>query len=52
MPDGSFSIKDLADVIAKMLGLREGETVEVQRNRSNPNEVKVLRHPGQEQKPT
>lgn len=52
MPEGeSFSIKDLGVTIAKLLGLREGETVEIQRNRTNPNEIKVLRHPGQEQSP-
>jgi len=47
LPDVSFTIKDLADVIAKMLGLREGETVEIQRNRLDRDRLMIIRH-GQE----
>jgi hypothetical protein len=51
MPEGSFSVKDLGVVIARALGLRKGETVEVQKDKTNPNRVLVLRHPGaQEEK--
>jgi hypothetical protein len=45
MPEGSFSIKDLSEVIAKALGLRPGDGVEIQRDRLEPNRVLVIRHP-------
>jgi len=44
VPDGSFSVKDLGLVIARVLGLREGEVVEVQRDKTNPDRVLVIRH--------
>jgi hypothetical protein len=52
LPDGSFSIKDLGLAIARVLGLQEGEVVEVQKDKTNPNRVLVIRHGQQEQKPT
>ena len=49
MPEGeSFSIKDLGATIARMLGLQKNDTVSIQRNRSDPNEIKIVRHPRQE----
>jgi hypothetical protein len=50
MPEGSFSIKDLGETIARMLGLRPGETVEIQRDRLDSRRLMIIRH-GQEQKP-
>jgi hypothetical protein len=46
MPDDSFSLTDLGLTIAKLLGLRFGEDIiEIQRNRLDPNELKIIRHP-------
>jgi len=45
MPEGSsFSIKDLGEVIAKALGLRPGDDIEIQRDRLDPNRILVRRH--------
>jgi hypothetical protein len=53
LPEESFSIKDLGVTIAKMLGLQKNDIVEIQTSRTNPHEIKVVRHPaGQEQKPS
>lgn len=52
MPEDSFSIKDLGATIAKMLGLTKGETVEIQRDRLDPNRLMIIRHSGQERKST
>jgi hypothetical protein len=43
----SFTIADLARVIGEALGLKPGDTIEVQRNRLNRDELKVIRHPGE-----
>jgi hypothetical protein len=51
MPEGSFSIKDLAIVIARTLGLAEGDSVELKRDRLNPNRVLVVRIPQEESVP-
>jgi hypothetical protein len=49
MPEGSaFSVKDLGEVIAKALGLKPGENIEIQRDRLNPNRVMVLRIPDEQ----
>jgi len=48
LPEESFSIRDFGVTIAKMLGLQLGETIELKRNRENPNAVLVLRHPKEE----
>jgi len=45
MPDGSFTFKDLGATIAKILGLNSGEDVEIQRDRTDPNRVLVIRRP-------
>jgi hypothetical protein len=52
LPESSFSIRDLGETIAKMLGLTKGETVEIQRDRLDPNRLMIIRHSGQEQKST
>ncbi len=44
MPEESFSIKDLGATIARMLGLTKGETVEIQRDRLDPNRLMITRH--------
>lgn len=44
MSEQSFTFKDLGETIAKLLGLRSGETVEVQRDRLNPNRLMIIRH--------
>jgi hypothetical protein len=51
LPDGSFSFRDVGRAVCEMLGLREGETVEILRDRSNPDRLMIVRH-GQEQKPS
>jgi hypothetical protein len=51
MPEESFSIKDLGVTIAKMLGLAKGDEVELRRNKSDANQILVVRHPAEEQKP-
>jgi hypothetical protein len=51
LPEGSFSIKDLGETIAKMLGLSKGETVEIQRDRFDSNRLLIIRH-GEEPEPT
>ena len=51
MPEESFSVKDLGAMIARMLGLQKNETVEIHRDRLDPNRVMVIRH-GQEQEQT
>jgi len=49
LPEGeSYSLKDLAITLARMLGLEKNDVIEVQRNRLDPNRVMVIRHPGQE----
>jgi hypothetical protein len=48
MPEDSFSIRDLGLAVARVLGLKAGETVEIQRDKTNPNRVLVLRRPYEE----
>jgi hypothetical protein len=42
LPD-SFTITDLAATISKLLDLHEGNDVEIQRDRSNPNRIMVIK---------
>jgi hypothetical protein len=51
MPDGeSFSIKDLGETIAKMLGASVGDHIELMRDKLDKNRIMVVRHPaGQEE---
>jgi hypothetical protein len=49
MPEEGFSAKDLGRCILEMLGVRNGETVEVLRNTRDPLEIKVRRHPASSQ---
>jgi hypothetical protein len=51
MPEEGYSAKDVGRCILEMLGVRKGETVEVLRNKRDPLEIKVRRHPAEEQKP-
>jgi len=44
MPDGPFSVKDIGSVVARMLGLHEGETIEILRDRMNPDRIMIVRH--------
>lgn len=39
----SFSIKTLGEVIAKALGLKQGDSIEIARDRLDPNRVLVRR---------
>jgi hypothetical protein len=39
----TLDVRTLGEAIARALGLRSGETVEIQRDRLNPNRVLVLR---------
>jgi antitoxin (DNA-binding transcriptional repressor) of toxin-antitoxin stability system len=49
MTDGeSFTLTDLGATIARLLGLEKNDTIEIQRNKLDPNEIKVLRHPSHE----
>ena len=41
---GSFSIKDIGAAIVKALGLRPGDSIEIARDRLDPNRVLVRRH--------
>jgi hypothetical protein len=53
MPEEGYSAKDVGRAILEMLGVQKGETLEILRNKRDPLEIKVRRHPaGQEQKPT
>jgi hypothetical protein len=52
LPEEGYSAKDVGRAILEMLGVRKGETVEIQRSRTNPLEIKVVRHPAEEQKST
>ena len=45
MTSDSFTVKDLGVSIARALGLKEGDTVELQRNRLDRNELKIIKHP-------
>jgi ABC-type metal ion transport system substrate-binding protein len=40
----SFSIKDLALVLARLLDLHEGSDIEIQRDKSNKNRILVIKH--------
>jgi hypothetical protein len=51
-PTESFSLKDLGEVISKILGLSVGDSLEVQRDKLNSNRILVIRHPDEEQKPS
>jgi hypothetical protein len=42
--NGTFDIKALGDIIAKALGLRAGDEIEIQVDRLDPNRVLVRRH--------
>ena len=50
MTQNTFTIRDLATTIANVLGLEEGDMVEIQRNKLDSNELKIIRH-SQEEKP-
>ena len=41
---GAFDVKALGETIAKALGLRPGDDVEIQRDHLDPNRVLVRRH--------
>ena len=43
MPE-SFNTKTIGEIVAKALGLRPGDDVEIQRDRLDPNRVLVRRH--------
>jgi hypothetical protein len=47
VPEGSFSIKDVGAIIAKALGLVEGDILEVRKDRLDRNRVLVIRYPRQ-----
>ena len=48
MPEGSsFTIKDLGETIAKALGLKPGDSIEIARDKLDPNRVLVRRHVNQ-----
>ena len=49
MTDSSFTIHDLAATICKLLDLKESDTVELLRNRLDPNELKIVKHGLEEQ---
>jgi hypothetical protein len=48
VPEDSFSVRNLAETIQKMLGLSVGDNVEIQRDKLNPLRIMVIRHPNQE----
>ena len=41
---GSFDVKSLGQIIAKALGARPGDDIEIQKDRLDPNRVLVRRH--------
>jgi hypothetical protein len=53
MGEEQFNARDVGKAVLATLGVQPGETIEIQTSRTNPLEIKVVRHPaGQEQKPT
>lgn len=42
--NSAFDIKALGAAIAKALGLRPGDDIEIQRDRLDPNRVLIRRH--------
>ncbi len=48
LPD-SFTLRDLAATISKLLDLHEGNDIEIQRDKMDPNRLMIIRHPGQEE---
>jgi hypothetical protein len=44
LPEESFTLRDLAATITKLLDLHEGNAIEIQRDRSNPNRIMVIKH--------
>ena len=44
----ALDVKTLGETIAKALGLRPGDDVEIQRDRLDPNRVLVRRHVNQQ----
>ena len=49
MPDKALSLSELIRVIAEALGLKPGDTIEVQRNKIDANVLKIIRHPQAEE---
>lgn len=45
---GFFDVKALGEVVAKALGLKPGDDIEIQRDRLDPNRVLVRRHVNQQ----
>jgi len=45
MPEESFTVKDLGPTIAKILGLKDGDIVEIARNKLDANELKIIKLP-------
>jgi len=52
MPEDSFSIKDLGETIAKMLGASVGDHIELMRDKLDKKRIMVVLHPAQEQDST
>jgi bifunctional DNA-binding transcriptional regulator/antitoxin component of YhaV-PrlF toxin-antitoxin module len=46
--NGAFDVKTLGQVIARALGLKPGDDIEIQRDRLDPNRVLVRRHVNQQ----
>lgn len=46
---GSFDVRTLGETIAKALGLKVNESVEIQRDRLNPLRILVIRHPAKQE---
>ncbi len=42
---GSFDVKALGELIVRALSVQAGETIEVARDRLDPNRILVIRHP-------
>jgi bifunctional DNA-binding transcriptional regulator/antitoxin component of YhaV-PrlF toxin-antitoxin module len=42
--NGAFDFKTLGETIAKALGLKPGDDIEIQKDRLDPNRVLVRRH--------
>jgi len=46
--ESTFGFKDVGRAICEMLRLEKDETIEIQRDRTNPNRLMVIRHPVRE----
>jgi hypothetical protein len=49
--NSAFDIKALGETIAKALGLKPGDNLELRKDRLDPNRLLLVRHPQEESAP-